>query len=159
MKNLMKTVKSVLFIFLLIVFVISLPFAIPQCYNHIVVNKVKRELLRLPLPPNTSIVESDTYVGCRYAGGNDDTIHCIAGVLLKSDASLDELKEYYTALSSEGHRYNVTEMTGQSIYEEFQGETWGPVFKTDVSGGGCYALYSAGVNLGDKLGFHIEMLF
>ncbi|MBQ8824665.1 MAG: hypothetical protein IJZ64_05465, partial [Ruminococcus sp.] len=91
MKKLNKCIK-IFFVSLLlicIIFIISIPII-----NNYSASKVKKELCNIPLPSNTEIIESISKAGKLVGNGNG--MQYFGAILIKSNLSLQELKNYYS---------------------------------------------------------------
>ena len=75
--------------------------------NDRVVADFVKELKQKPLPDNTVIVEENA-IADRICGNGDGVQYCGA-LLLKSDLSLEELKEYYLSQFNDNEDYNIVE--------------------------------------------------
>lgn len=150
------------------VIIVLFPFALlfgGMGFDVYVAHEVEQDLLSLPVPENTVVVESLRYTGDLSPGGSDETVYCLGAMLLRSDLSIEELKVYYDSLSSDKRWYNVDRMTGQMVpmydeeYVSFRyPDMWeGLSFETEVNGDNYFAVYVFGKSLGDRLGINIGL--
>lgn len=94
MKKLNKFIK-VFFVFFISLLLICIMFIISApIINNYSANKVKKELCNIPLPSNTEIIESTSDAGKLSGCGNG--MQYFGAILIKSDLSLKELKDYYS---------------------------------------------------------------
>ncbi|MDE6685873.1 MAG: hypothetical protein K2K17_00985 [Lachnospiraceae bacterium] len=111
-------------------------------FNDNVAKKTAGELVDLPLPNNTEFIESIYEAGKIVGNGNG--MQYFGAILIKSELSLDELKEYYGAFTE--HDWEcVVENQKTTNVEFFNGHT-NVTFKTDIEGDDYYIVYSWGSN-------------
>lgn len=117
---------------LLFIFLVPL---INNCYAR----QTEEELLRVPLPEKTELVDSLSKSG--KLTGNGNGIQYFGAVLLKSELSLKELREYYSSYRKNEWSYIVEEQEGQSVEVIEHGTI---TFPEPVSENGYYIVYSWG---------------
>ena len=133
-KIMLKAIKwFFITIFLLVlVFLISVPIA-----NDFSARQTADDIASLPLPQNTRIVERFSRAGNMVGNG----MQFFGAVLLESDLSLEELEKHYAAYREKDWYYNVEVQDTQKINAIDHGYR---SFKTDVSNGNFYIVYSWG---------------
>ena len=101
--------------------------------------RVEKDILSLPLPENTTVVESLNECGKLVGEGNG--MQFFGAALLRSDLSLEELEAYYAPFRPDEWHYIVEPQEGKEIEAVEH-----PVirFKTNVDSDGYYILYSWG---------------
>ena len=104
--------------------------------DYVAANYVK-ELKQKPLPENTVIVEENA-IADRLCGNGDGVQYC-GVLLLKSELSLDELKEYYQHQFKDNEDYNIIEY--KSIDESYLEEVHAFHFNTEKEDN-YYILYA-----------------
>lgn len=101
-KNLGTIVVAI--IVLLVVFLSSIPFI-----NNYLASRIATEIEEIPLPEKTTYIESVSRADKMVGNGNG--IQYLGAVLIKSELSIEELKDFY----SEHKELIVEEQTGQQI--------------------------------------------
>lgn len=92
-------------------FAVSIPLA-----NDAAAREVEEELLALPLPDGAERVDSLSQAGKLVGNGNG--MQYLGALLIRSDRSLDELREFYGAESiGEGSPVTVIPTTGSEMAE------------------------------------------
>lgn len=76
------------FLFSIIAFAVSIPLT-----NNVIASNVRKDLIRLPLPEGTEILDSISVAGKLIGNGNG--MQYFGAILIKSELSLDELNQYY----------------------------------------------------------------
>ena len=133
--------KKVLVIIVLAVAIIFLSVLIAApIVNDNIAKKMANELVDLPLPNNTEYVESIHKAGKLVGNGNG--MQYFGAILIKSDLSLDELKEYYLEFADSEWKCIVENQINKNV--EFTHPTL--TFKTDIEGNNYYIVYSWGDN-------------
>ncbi len=135
-KNRTRRVIRVLMVFVaavLLVMALGIPVA-----NNFIAHGIKKELEALPLPADTTLVESVSVAGKMNGSG----VQYVAALLLHSELSQQELQNYYTALAGEEDSLTVTYRV-----EVQSGQTVAPAdgaaaFTHPVTGAGYYILYT-----------------
>lgn len=91
----MKTVKRILIILLTVTFVLPIISYIGIVItNNSIANKIEKELVAYELPTNTKLVDSIS-VAAKLTG-NGNGMQYMGAILVESDLSAEELKEYYS---------------------------------------------------------------
>ena len=108
-------IKRVLIVIALIpvlsVLLIITPFFISPILNNITLSSFTRQIYKYPLPNGTELIEKKAV--CGKLNGNGNGMDFFACILIKSDMSIDQLKQYYggkkfkTAKSKRGHLIDV----------------------------------------------------
>ena len=121
---------------LLLCFLIAAPVV-----NSNVAKKTAKELVNLPLPENTEYIEAIYKAGKLVGNGNG--MQYFGAILIRSELSLEELKEYYSAFAEHEWECVVEEQTGQEIkFIEHTRLT----FKTEIDEDRYYIVNSWGDN-------------
>lgn len=110
--------------------------------NDNIAKKTANELVDLPLPNNTEYVESIHKAGKLVGNGNG--MQYFGAILIKSDLSLDELKEYYLQFADSEWKCIVENQINKNV--EIMDEHTTLTFKTDIKGNNYYIVYSWGDN-------------
>lgn len=102
----MKCVKMILGIILggFTLFILGLLFLTPTINDH-VAEKVARNIKEIKLPSNTEYIESFSVAG--KIAGNGNGMQYLGGIVIKSDASLENLQTYYSQYDKEELKYIV----------------------------------------------------
>ena len=109
--------------------------------NNNMAEKTADELVDLPLPNNTEFIESIYKAGKLVGNGNG--MQYFGAILIKSELSLDELKEYYLEFADNEWKCIVENQTDTEV--EIIEHT-NLTFKTDIEGNDYYIVYSWGDN-------------
>ncbi len=134
--------KKMLVIIVLTVVIIFLSVLITKpIINNNVAMKMADELIDLPLPNSTEFIESIHEAGKLVGNGNG--MQYFGAILIKSELSLDELKEYYLELADNEWKCIVENQTNTKV--EIIEHT-NLIFKTDIEGNNYYIVYSWGDN-------------
>ena len=134
--------KKILAGFILTVVCILLCFLIiVPIVNSNVAKKTAKGLVNLPLPENTEYIE-DIYKAGKLVG-NGNGMQYFGAILIKSELSLEELREYYLGFAEHEWECVVEEQTCTEIKIIEHGIL---AFKTDVDGTHYYIVYSWGDN-------------
>ncbi|MDE6748908.1 MAG: hypothetical protein K2K21_07595 [Lachnospiraceae bacterium] len=110
--------------------------------NDNMAKKTADELADLPLPDNTECIESIYKAGKLIGNGNG--MQYIGAVLIKSELSLEELKEYYKGYAENEWNCIVENQINTDVI--IMKEHTGLTFKTDIEGDNYYIVYSWGDN-------------
>lgn len=108
--------------------------------NDGISRKTADEIAGLPLPKDTELMESVYKAG--KLTGNGNGMQYFGAILIKSDLSLEELKEYYSRLAQNEWDYIVEEQRDPDIKVIEHGKL---AFETKISPG-YYIVYSWGGN-------------
>lgn len=132
----MKRTKIVIVVLIMsaMVFFISCPII-----NDYSAKDVTRDILLLPLPEKTEVIEEFSQAGKLVGNGNG--MQYLGAVLIKSDLSLEAIDEHYSAYRKTQWNYVIEEQKTQNIDVIEHGIY---SFKTDVSKKGYYIVYSWG---------------
>jgi len=125
---------------LLLFFALGIP-----VMNNAVALGIENDLKKLPLPPQTEIVES-TSVASKLTG-NGNGMQYFGAVLLSSELSADELYDHYRAYRKGLYDCLIEPQSGNTICPAGQELRSGSVdlsFRSSVEGEGYYILYSWG---------------
>lgn len=134
--------KKILAVFVPIIVCILICFLIAApIVNSNAAKETANELANLPLPDNTEYIE-DIYKAGKLVG-NGNGMQYFGAILIKSELSLEELKEYYAGFAEHEWECVVEEQTGTEI-EMIEHERL--AFKTNVDGIHYYIVYSWGNN-------------
>ena len=132
--------KQILIIVFFIAIIVSCSALIATPFiNDDVSKKTANELADLPLPGNTELIESVHESGKLVGNGNG--MQYFGAILIKSDLSLEELKEYYSSYAENEWDCVVEKQTGADIkiIEHVK-------FTTEIEGDNYYIVYSWGDN-------------
>lgn len=125
---------------LLLFFAVGIPII-----NNAVALDIEGQLKKLPLPQNTTIIES-TSVATKMAG-NGNGMQYFGAVLLKSDRSLSELYDHYRPYRRGLYDCLVEPQSGTEIRpigELVNSSSVNMTFRHPVEGDGYFILYSWG---------------
>ena len=109
--------------------------------NDRIAEQTADKLADLPLPGNTELIESVHESGKLVGNGNG--LQYFGAILIKSDLSLEELKEYYSSYAENEWDCVVEKQTGADIkiIEHVK-----LAFTTEIEGDNYYIVYSWGDN-------------
>ena len=82
--------------------------------NDIIANKPEKELINVPLPEKTQLVESNSVAAKLYGNGNG--MQYIGQLLVTTELTEEELRDYYNGLNEE---IQVKKQNSSVIYEYF----------------------------------------
>lgn len=133
MKLFLKILFSIFIGFIALVIVFG---ALTVTVNNLTAKGISDELKRLPLPPNTTLVDSTSKAGKLCGNGNG--MQYIGAVLLKSELSADELNLYYSKYRKNNYDCIITSANDPII--EHGKLTFSSAQNTD----NCYIVYSWG---------------
>ena len=108
--------KSVKIIILLLLLPLILDISV-MLVNDIIANKPENELLGFELPGKTHLVESNSVAGKLYGNGNG--MQYIGQLLVATELSEEELREYYSGFDGVGVEIQVKKQNSPIIYEYF----------------------------------------
>lgn len=134
--------KKVLITIILIAVLIFLSFlGAAPIVNDNIAKKTANKLVDLPLPNNTEFIETVHTAGKLVGNGNG--MQYFGAILIKSELSLEELKEYYLTFAKDEWECVVERQidTDIKIIEHAKLS-----FKTNVEGDDYYIVYSWGDN-------------
>lgn len=120
----------------------TLVFIASPIVNDDVAKKTADELLEIPLPDNTEFMESIYEAGKLVGNGNG--MQYFGAILIKSDLSLDELKEYYSEFADNEWTCVVENQIHTDVDKSIMDTALS--FKTDIEGNDYYIVYSWGDN-------------
>lgn len=122
-----KKVKSIMYTMGIIVVAILFIIAILNAgafYNDMVLNSFSKQLYNCNMPGGTVIVEKQKI--CGKLNGNGDGMDFLAVILVKSDKTIDELKDHFESLSFKGAKpssktakIQVLEVTDNKLQSEY----------------------------------------
>jgi hypothetical protein len=94
----MNTIKKILLTIVIVVCILPVALLIVvTIINSIKASAYQKDLNKFELPPSTSVVDSEYIVGRINSNGNGTNYY--ASLLLDSELSAEELKEYYSSFS------------------------------------------------------------
>jgi len=107
-------VKKVLLrvVFIFIILIIGIVIAIPVMNDYTVSSLIK-EMKKIPLPPQTELIEAISSAGKLVGNGNG--MQYFGALLVKSELSLDELDSYYSQYRKNDWSYIVNVQSGSKI--------------------------------------------
>ncbi len=109
--------------------------------NNTVSKKTAKKLMALPLPNDTQFIES-VYKAGKLAG-NGNGMQYFGAILIQSELSLEELKEYYWNFAEHDWECVVEKQTDANVSVI---EHTNLAFKTKIEGDNYYIVYSWGDN-------------
>lgn len=109
--------------------------------NDTVSKKTAEELVNLPLPNHTELMESIHKSGKLVGNGNG--MQYFGAILIQSELSLEELKEYYWNFAEHDWECVVEKQTDANVSVI---EHTNLAFKTKIEGDNYYIVYSWGDN-------------
>lgn len=121
--------KKVLAIVVLIAVIFLSVLIYTPVVNDNTARKTANELLDIPLPDDTEFIETVYKAGKLVGNGNG--MQYFGAILIKSELSLEELKEYYLSFSENEWECIVENQTGTDIKVIEHGRL---TFKTDIEG-------------------------
>lgn len=107
--------------------------------NDNTAEKTAKELSDIPLPDETELLET-VYRAGKLAGNGNGTQY-FGAILIKSNLSLEELREYYAGFAKNEWECIVEKQTGADIKAIEHGRL---VFQTDIGDDHYYIVYSWG---------------
>lgn len=137
--NYMKKIKVILSVFIITILIF---FFLCPIINDYTSKQVTEDLLQVPLPEKTDVIEEFSRSG--KLEGNGNGMQFFGAILIQSDLSLDELNEYYTDYRKTQWDYIVEEQNTQSIDVIEHGYD---SFNAEVASQGYYIVYSWGKGL------------
>lgn len=135
----MKKVLVIIILSVVLIF-LSVLTAAPIVNNNIA-KKTANELVNLPLPNNTEFIESIYEAGKLVGNGNG--MQYFGAILIKSELSLEELKEYYLEFAESEWKCIVESQINSDVKIM---EHTRLTFKADIEGDNYYIVYSWGDN-------------
>ena len=135
MKKILTTIPLIVILSLLS-FLIAAPIV-----NNSVSKKTANELMDLPLPNDTEFIESVYKSGKLVGNGNG--MQYFGAMLIKSELSLEELKEYYLNYAEHDDECVVEKQADANIAFIDHANL---AFKTGIEGDDYYIVYSWGTN-------------
>ena len=144
MSRLIKMIKKILKVLSVLIFVIPILliaglYMICPIINDRVARMTARDIIELPLPEDTELVESKSEAG--KLAGNGNGMQYFGAILIKSGSSLDELSEYYGAYADNEWTYCVANQES-SVIQQIEHPTVS--FDTEINENGYYIVYSWG---------------
>ena len=101
--------------------------------NNVIAHNTLSELMKIPLPEKTDVVDT-VYVAGKLLG-NGNGMQYFGAALLKSDLTIEELERYY-------------DIPNQQFVEKYGDEEYSVVkyfqFDKEISGGNYYVVYRLG---------------
>ncbi len=126
-------------------------FAFIPLGNNYILHKQEKTLTAIALPSKTQLLEKQSV--CGKLNGNGNGINYLATILIKSDLSLNELKEYYSnydvvaqstpQLKSEYLEHDtieyrklrkINDFTGYYVVCSYQSAEFGSIWEMDLRG-------------------------
>ena len=112
MRNLKTNFKKIVITLSVIVFSAIILFSIP-IVNNIHAENVKKDLLKIPLPEKTELIDSISIA--EKLVGNGNGMQYFGAILIKSELSLDDLDRYYSQHRNNDWSYQVEVQTDKNI--------------------------------------------
>lgn len=143
----MKKVSAIIFfivkvsviIVLIVVFAFLSVCGVAPIVNNHTAKKTAYELVQLPLPNSTELIETVYKAGKLVGCGNG--MQYFGAILIESELSLEELKEYYLQFVDSEWECVVEHQVDADVKIIEHGAL---TFKTDVEGENYYIIYSWG---------------
>ena len=132
----MKIFKIIIAVFIIIILGF---FILCPVINNCTAKDVIKDILLIPLPKKTNVIEEFSQAG--KLEGNGNGMQYFGAILIQSDLSLEEINEYYSNYRKTQWDYIIEEQETQNIDAIEHGSC---SFKTDVSNKGYYIVYSWG---------------
>ena len=133
----MKKVSVI--IILIVVFALLSACGSAPIVNNNTAKKTAYELAQLPLPSSTELIETVYKAGKLVGNGNG--MQYFGAILIESELSLEELKEYYLQFAESEWECVVEHQVDADVKTIEHAEL---KFKTDVEGEKYYIVYSWG---------------
>ena len=146
-----KILFAIAIIPVLLVFLVVTSFIVAPILNNITLSSFSKQIYNYPLPKNSELVEKKAVCGKLNGIGNGmDFFACI---LIKTDMSIDQLKQYYkekefkSAKNDKDHAANVevTSINGEQLSTDY-------VLHEDVR-------FSKLKNINDYSGYYAVMIY
>ncbi len=119
--------------------------------NDYIASETAKDIISLPLPDNTELIESKSLAGKLVGNGNG--MQYFGAILVKSSLSLDELRQHYSGYADNDWTYCVEIQQTSKIEVIEHGQL---SFDTDIAGEGYYIIYSWGSSKGAFNDFDIR---
>ncbi len=107
--------------------------------NDNIARNTAKELADLPLPDDTEIIETAYKAGKLVGNGNG--MQYFGAILIKSEMSLEKLREYYSGFAESRPGCMVENQTDAEVRLIEHGKL---AFKADITGDDFYIVYSWG---------------
>lgn len=133
MKKILITIASAVF-----AAVFSLIIVIP-IMNDNIAKKIANDILSVPLPENTTYIESKSIAG--KLAGNGNGMQYLGAILIQSELALDTLQAYYSNYADNEWTYIVEPQLDNKIKAIEHGYL---NFDSDINGSGYFIVYSWG---------------
>ena len=133
MKKILITIASAVF-----VAVFSLIIVIP-IMNDNIAKKIANDILSVPLPENTTYIESKSIAG--KLAGNGNGMQYLGAILIQSELALDTLQAYYSNYADNEWTYIVEPQLDNKIKVIEHGYL---NFDSDINCSGYFIVYSWG---------------
>lgn len=133
MKKILITIASAVF-----AAVFSLIIVIP-IMNDNIAKKIANDILSVPLPENTTYIESKSIAG--KLAGNGNGMQYLGAILIQSELALDTLQAYYSNYADNEWTYIVEPQLDNKIKVIEHGYL---NFDSDINGSGYFIVYSWG---------------
>ena len=105
----MKLKRVFLSTIVIILLIIILPFIVSPLYNNWCLDRFASQLLSLPLPEETNLLED--LKQCGKLSGNGNGMDFLTILIIQSDNNLKELESYYSGFSMDEARSDSTEFS------------------------------------------------
>lgn len=142
MNKVLVVIEGFVIIVITLLIILFTLYMVSPILNDNVAKKTADELLEIPFPDNTEFMESIYEAGKLDGCGNG--MQYFGAILIKSELSLDELKEYYAEFADNEWTCVVENQINSDIDKRIMDETL--TFKTDIVGNNYYIVYSWGDN-------------
>ena len=133
MKRFLITIASVVLVAVPLFMII-----VPQMNDNIA-KKVAEDILSVPLPENTTYIESKSLAGKLVGNGNG--MQYLGAILIQSGLELDTLQAYYSSYADNEWTYIVEPQLDNKINVIEHGYL---EFDSDINGDGYFIVYSWG---------------
>lgn len=142
MNKVLVVIEGFVIIVITLTIILFTLYIVSPIVNDNAAKKTANELVEIPLPDNTEFMESIYEAGKLVGNGNG--MQYFGAILIKSELSIDELKEYYAEFADNEWTCVVENQINSNVDERIMDTTL--TFKTDIVGNNYYIVYSWGDN-------------
>ena len=142
MNKVLVVIEGFVITFITVTIILFTLYMVSPIVNDNVAKKTADELVEIPLPDNTEFMESIYEAGKLDGCGNG--MQYFGAILIKSELSLDELKEYYAEFADNEWTCVVDNQVNSDVDKKIMDTTL--TFETDIEGNDYYIVYSWGDN-------------
>ncbi|MDE7177211.1 MAG: hypothetical protein K2O59_05290 [Lachnospiraceae bacterium] len=142
MDRVLAVIERFVIFFITLTIILFTLYIVSPIVNDNVAKKTAVELVEIPLPNNTELMESIYKAGKLVGNGNG--MQYFGAILIKSELSLDELIEYYAEFADNEWTCVVENQINTDVDAKIMDITLS--FKTNIDGNNYYIVYSWGDN-------------